>query len=235
MKVGQSVRFGAGLIIGLNLIMAFGSIWIFVRMAPAIETIIERNERSLYACEQMLTYLAASLSTSEDAEKLQDSFVRAMDKAERNITESEEPLAIEIIKKNYHLAFRGDPAARTKTLMAIGQLSEINRNAMVRADHKARQLGYSGAWGIVFMASAIFLLGLHFLRLIQRTLIRPIEELNSVIIAYHNGDRVRRCRKATAPQDFRTLLEGLNNILDDTVSKSQVNTTAFTTSVSSQQ
>ena len=45
----QSMKFGAWVMIGMNLLMAFGAIWVFTRMAPAIREILSRNARSLYA------------------------------------------------------------------------------------------------------------------------------------------------------------------------------------------
>jgi len=43
MKLAQSVKIGAWLLIVLNLLMAFGSIWKIMRMAPAIKVIIAQN------------------------------------------------------------------------------------------------------------------------------------------------------------------------------------------------
>ena len=59
MSASKSVKFGAWLLIALNLLMAFGSIWVFMRMSPAIETIIARNAVSFEATEDMLAALLA--------------------------------------------------------------------------------------------------------------------------------------------------------------------------------
>ena len=58
----QSIKFGAWIMISLNLLVAFCAIWMFSRMAPAIQEILSRNARSLYACEQMLGFLAHAAS-----------------------------------------------------------------------------------------------------------------------------------------------------------------------------
>ncbi|MDA3924495.1 MAG: hypothetical protein PF904_07345, partial [Kiritimatiellae bacterium] len=157
MKLAQSVRFGALFLIGLNLVMAFGSIWVFVRMAPAIETIIEQNEKSLLSYEEMLSALVMKNQSKNDDERLEASFSEAFSRAKSNITEKEEPLAIEAIGENYTSAFEGNLEGTRKTVTAILHLAEINRDAMVVADRKARGFGNAGAWGIVYMASTVFL------------------------------------------------------------------------------
>ena len=213
MKLAQSVRLGAWFLIALNLVMAFGSIWVFMRMAPAIEIIIEQNESSLYACEEMLSNLAL-IDKSKNDELLQSEFLKALQRAKNNITEKEEPIAIEAISLNYMKAFEGNMEGKKNTVAAIQHLSQINRTAMVTTDRKARQFGNAGAWGIVFMASAVFMVGLLFIRGMKRSLVKPLEEIRSVIQAVKTGDNMRRCTGPDAPQDIRSIFGGLNDILD---------------------
>lgn len=218
MKLAQSVRLGAWFLIVLNLVMAFGSIWVFMRMAPAIEIIIEQNERSLHACEEMLSSLALVDQSAEDVDQLQAEFLKALQRAKNNITEKEEPIAIEAISQNYIQAFAGNLESKKRTVTAIQQLSQINRSAMVAADRKARQFGNAGAWGIVFMASAVFMVGMLFIRGLRRSLVKPLEEIHSVIQAVKTGDKMRRCTGPDAPQDIRTIFGGFNDILDQNTS-----------------
>ena len=214
MKLIQSIRLGAWIPIALNIMMAFGSIWIFMRMAPAIEIIIEQNEKSLHACEEMLSNLAMVNRSASDTEKFKSSFINALDRAKRNITEKEEPDAIEAITNNYVRAFEGKEADKIKTISAIQNLSEINREAMVKADQQARQIGNAGAWGIVFMASAVFLTVMLFMRNIKNNLFKPLEEIHSVIQAVRNGDHMRRCTGPHMPHDIKTIFSGINDLLD---------------------
>lgn len=223
MKLAQSVRLGAWFLIALNLVMAFGSIWVFMRMAPAIEIIIEQNERSLHACEEMLSNLALVDQSAKDVEQLQSEFLKALQRAKNNITEKEEPIAIEAISKNYIQAFAGNLESKKATVSAIQHLSQINRSAMVTADRKARQFGSAGAWGIVFMASAVFMVGMLFIRGLRRSLIKPLEEIHSVIQAVKTGDKMRRCTGPDAPQDIRTIFGGFNDILDQNTSHTLTN------------
>ena len=219
MKLLTMVRLGALLLIGLNVLMALATIWVFMRMAPAIEIIIEQNERSLEACERMLVSLAISSGDGFEGRQLKISFQEALQTAQNNLTEAEESEALAMIDRNYREAFENDFQARRQTITAISRLAQINREAMVRADKRARQLGNGGAWGVVFMASAAFLAGLVFLRTLKRNLVKPLEEIYSVISAYRQGDTMRRCSGADMSRDIKTIFNGMNELLDKTCSK----------------
>lgn len=217
MKLAQSVRLGAWFLIGLNLLMALGSIWVFMRMAPAIEVIIDRNEQSLQSCENMLSSLALLPPEASADKALQSSFAKALESAQSNITEKEEPVALESITRNYPKAFEGDFAARQRTVSAVIHLADINRRAMVKADRKARQFGNAGAWGVVFMAAAVFLVGLLFIHNLKKNLVEPLEEIHAVSAAFQNGDTMRRCTGANLPRDIQTVFRFLNELLDKNI------------------
>ena len=214
MRIAQSIRFGLWLLIGLNLFMALGSIWIFMRMAPAIEVIIDRNERSLQACEEMLASLAMMTEDKAANEALKTIFATALKRARDNITEDEEPVALKSINFGFSDAFIGNITAKQNTVSAIILLGKINREAMIIADQRARQFGYAGAWGIVFMAVCIFLVGMLFKQSLSKNLIKPIEEIYAVIMAHRSGDTLRRCSGSNLPRDVKTVFNGLNEFLD---------------------
>lgn len=218
MKLAHSVRLAAWLLIGLNLMMAFGSIWVFVRMTPAIELIIDRNVTSLQMCEEMLAALALvnenqSVRTTAMG-SVQETFRKALQKARQNITEQDEPAIIQLIHQSYLKAFTGDATAVTKTVEAIQSLGAANRAAMVAADKKARQFGNAGAWGIVFMATAVFLIGLLFISSLKKNLLQPLEEIHSVTTAFQHGDTMRRCTGTGMPREIHQVYRELNGILD---------------------
>ncbi|MDH3347364.1 MAG: hypothetical protein OEM02_04580 [Desulfobulbaceae bacterium] len=214
MKIAQSVRMGAWLLIGLNLLMALGSIWVFTRMSPAIEVIIARNENSLQACEQMLAILAmASLDTDNKAEQTAI-FSEALEWARYNITEQEERTAIETVEQNFNMALHGKPMEIKRTVAAITLLGKINREAMIKADQKAKQVGSAGAWGVVFMAAGVFFVGMLFKRSLNSGLVKPLEEIHAVISAQRNGDTMRRCTGVDLPKDVKTVFDGFNDYLD---------------------
>ena len=214
MKLAQLVWLGAWLLIGLNLLMAFGSIWVFMRMSPAIETIIDRNVTSLQTCEEMLASLVRVNGNQSDTKLLRDSFLAALNKAQHNITEEDEPDAIKSISQSYEKAFEGDVVEVKKTVNAVLRLGAINRAAMVAEARKARQFGNAGAWGIVFMATAVFLVGMLFIRRLKRNLINPLEEIHSVTAAIRNGDTMRRCTGTSLPKEISQVFSELNEILD---------------------
>jgi hypothetical protein len=214
MKIAQSVRFGAWILISLNLLMALGSIWVFMRMAPAIEIIIDQNQVSLQACEEMLAALSMKGGYEPDSSPRIESFRHALRRAANNITERKEPVALDAISHNYQKAFEGDDAALAQTVKAILQLGEINRAAMTTADRNARQLGYAGAWGVVFMATALFLIGMIFLRSLNENLSNPLMEIDSVVKAFHNGDTMRRCTSMNPSKSLKQLFVNVNELLD---------------------
>lgn len=215
MKLGQSVRLGGWFLIALNFLMALGAIWVFMRMAPAIERIIERNERSLHACEEMLQYLVMAGQGKENSVELRQAFLESLEGAQNNITEQEEPLALEEISANYERAFEGNAEATEKTVFAITRLSAINRGAMISADRKARQFGSAGAWGIVFMATAIFTIGMIFMRSLKYNLVRPLEEIDATLEAFSKGNAFRRCIETGVSPEIRKILSLINDLLDN--------------------
>jgi len=212
MRLAHAVKIGAWFLVALNLLMALGSIGIFMRMAPAITTIIDRNGRSLQACEDMLGALAlAGATTHEEKIRL---FQEAFTRARNNVTEAEEPASLDSIAAVFQDAFRGDMKARQTTVDAIVNLGRINRSAMIRADENARKLGYAGAWGVVFMAILVFIVGLIFIRNLTRRLVVPFREIHTVIAARRNGDTMRRCTGTDLPEDIQRIFKGINEILD---------------------
>ena len=215
MKFSQTVRLGAWLIIGLNLLMAFGSIWVFARMTPAIEVISSQNERSLKASETMLAALALSPEAPGGGKALQNSFSRAYETAQKNITEQGESEAIALIAANYIKALNGDALAKQKTVKAVLRLGEINRKAMVAEDLEAMRFGAAGAWGVAFMAAGVFFAGMLFIRVLKRGMIKPLEEMRSVLTARRNGNRLRRCSGYDLPPDIRSLFNDFNEVLDE--------------------
>ena len=215
MKAIRSVMLGAWILIAANFLMSLGTIAVFARMAPAIEVIIARNERSLKACEEMLVALVTTgrtISPQEDPQR--QVFENALSRARGNVTEPGEPQAIAEISRNWKHAFDGDTVAVRRSLDAIVRLSEINREAMARADGKARQFGKAGAWAAVFMGTGVFLFGMLFLRNMQRTVFSPLNEIHAVVVAFLQGDRMRRCSAGVVAGDVRTVYQSINEILD---------------------
>lgn len=214
MRLANSVKIGAWVLISLNILMAFGSIWVFMRMAPAIEVIILQNELSLEACEEMLTALLRSENDKNQATVQIESFRSALNRARNNITEKQEPEILARITQLYENAFEKGGPDLERTVSAILDLSRINRAAMKKADIRARQQGFAGAWGVVFMAASIFFVGMVFLRSLRVNLIEPLMEINSTVTAFREGNTMRRCSLANTPKSIKLMFNNLNEVLD---------------------
>lgn len=214
MKLAQSVKLGAWLLIAMNLLTAFGSIWIFMRMAPAIKVIIAQNEVSLEASEKMLAALVAARTSGDRTDGKLELFRNALNRAENNVTEKEEPAFIEEIVQHHKGAFNGDELALAQTLGAIVKLAEVNREAMRRADARAQQLGYAGAWGVVFMAALTFMVGMIFLRSMKKNLSEPMRVIDTVVSAFRRGDRMQRCSMGNPSKSIRQIFSNINELLD---------------------
>jgi hypothetical protein len=214
MRLAQAVRVGSWFLVGLNLLMAVGTIAIFTRMAPAIALIIERNERSLKACEDMLALMAVTGIGSPFSVEQARIFQTAFDRAKANVTEPQEPEILKRMEPTLPPLFQGDAAVRREVVKAAVQLGKINRDAMTLADRRAQQLGRAGAWGVVFMALSAFLTGVIFIRSLTRRVVTPLEEIHTVIIAHRNGETMRRCTGADLSQDVVAVFTGINELLD---------------------
>lgn len=214
MKAVLHLSIGVWVVIGLNIIMAFGAIGVFLRMAPAIEVILEKNDASLGACENMLAQIAGITSEAAKNEALLIEFERSLALARGNVTEEEEPEAIRAIDAVYKEAFGNVQQAKRESIVAVQKLAQINRNAMDHADKRARSLGNAGAWWVVFMASCTFGAALYIMRRHQKNLIEVLEEINAVLNAHRLGDHMRRCSGAGLPSEIRHIYKGINDLLD---------------------
>ena len=213
MRLTHAIRTGAWLLIGLNLLLAFGAIGLLTRMTPAIDQIIERNGHSIKACEDIIS-LFALVGDRPFNETNRDRALAVIAKIRGNITEPEEPAFLEAIERDLAAAFQGETRAREAVIGNIVQLSQVNQVAMVHADRKAKQLGQAGAWGVMFMAVAAFLAGLFFLRGLNRRVFAPLEEIHAVLRAHRNQEFMRRCTGTNLRQDMQAMFAGINELLD---------------------
>ena len=217
MKLTQGFKVGVWLIVVLNLLMAFGAIGVFMRMAPAIAEIITNNAKSLQACEDMFAAIILFNNEPENKEKHQQDFEIALKTALNNITEKNEPEIISVINNNYVEMFRGNKEHQLFVTEAILRLTKINHQAMKRADYNAQSLGYGGAWGIVFMAVIAFLAGVIFVSQLSNKILDPIEEIKTTLMEHQAGEKFRRCFKANVPADIKRIFELINRLLDSTM------------------
>ncbi len=120
-------------------------------------------------------------------EALRVEFMDALKRAQNNITEKEEPAALELMNAGFSNSFLGEKTAQQNTVSAIFLLGKINGEAMIEADHRLRQFGHAVTWGIVFKAVSVFFAGMLFKRNLSRILVKTLEEIHAVMSTH------RRC------------------------------------------
>ncbi len=75
-------------------------------------------------------------------------------------------------------------------------------------------MGYAGAWGVAFMATVTFMVGMIFLRSMKKNLLEPMQEIDAVIIAFREGDIMRRCSMKSPPRSIKHIFGNINDLLD---------------------
>lgn len=198
-----------GMLMLFHMVLAFGSIALFMRMGPAIEKILAENVYSIEAAQEMLLLMA-----QEEEQPDVDQFHQWLIRAKNNITVPEEEPVLRRIEQAAQNFENMDESARTMLLNDIEELIAINQNAMQKADTQARDLGIAGAWAAVWIAVLAFALGWLSMRRLYRRVIAPIEELHDVLVGVGQGDLQRRCTTTEAPADVRRTLSHVNIILD---------------------
>ena len=188
-------------------VITIAGIYGYQRLEPTINLLNNSNIQSLKYAEEMLT----SISAKKDLKK----FEQNLNLAKHNITEDGEKDIINQISANYLPAFNGDKKIEEETIDKITDLSEINRLAMEQAGINAQKQQVIGIWIILFPSVFIWIIGIAILKRLDRTFIKPIQELNNVIYEYNKGNRMRRCPSVTALKDLQILYDGINNILDN--------------------
>lgn len=214
MELRREILVTIGALVVLNLCLAFGAIGLFVRMGPAIERIMEENVYSMYAAEEILTELAAS-GSEPLSESARVRLRAAIERAKRNITESEEGPVLASLERNLPALVEGDVMERQKAVSSLRDLNQINRVAMRSAHDEARRLGSAGAWAGFFVGALSFLLSLFVVIRLQRRFVRPLVDLHEVLEGARHGDRLRRCRLSEAPREVIQVTESVNKLLDD--------------------
>ena len=188
-------------------IITIAGIYGFQQLEPFVNTLNSANTQSLYYAEEMLS----SISVKKDIKRFEEN----LELAENNITETGEKEVLEKIAENYLPAFKGNKKFEDETIDELAEFSKINRVAMEQAGTKAKKQRAIGIWIILFPSIFIWIIGLAFLKSLDKTYIEPIQELNDVIFEYNKGNNMRRCPSITASQDLQKLYDGINNILDN--------------------
>jgi hypothetical protein len=213
MEFKRDVLLGMGALVLVLVAVCFGTIGLLARMSPAIEHVLEENDESVEGVEQMLAVLAeAGPEPIAPQAKLQ--FQEALARVRANVTEAEEEPEIGSVSASWEAAAAGDAKARKDTVEALRRLAAVNRAAMHRANHEAQQLGSAGAWAAALLCALGFGAALVVKRRLDRRILRPIDELTTVLAAVLAGDSHRRCTIAGAPQALTPVMRSINTVLD---------------------
>ena len=213
MRMRQQFRVSLAVLVGFQLITAFGAIGLLSRMTPAIAEILDENEYTIEAAHQMLLVLAGR-AFEPGGPATEQQFREALQRAKNNVTEPGEPEVLAQLESLSRAALQGDPLAFRATVEGIRRLVEINRQAMLRADLEARRLGVAGAWAAVILALAALAATVLVSRRLAGRLLDPLGELYEVTEAARQGDDFRRCHKRGAMAEMSRILESVNLFLD---------------------
>ncbi len=216
MKLSHSIKISISFLVSINLLIAFGAIWLFMRIAPAIDLIVKNNVSSLESCQGMLASLIPTENESI-AKKNFRIFEYNLKKAKDNALKNSERVRVNTIRRNYKKAFDNDIESRSHIMLAIDQLARINKDAIFKLEKKAMQLSKTGAWGIVFMAGMMFLLSMLLLQRLNKKFLYPVEEIYDVMKACKNNDNLRRCTGVNMNEDMKLIFDETNKLLDERI------------------
>ncbi|WP_428263038.1 hypothetical protein [Haliangium sp.] len=219
MELRRELLLTVGVLVLLNLLLAFGAIGLFVRMGPAIEHILQENDYSIEAAEEMLAEIAGA-GSEPLADAAEDRVRQAMARAQQNVTEAAERPVLADIEQLLPRALAGEPDARRQAVTDVRRLIEINREAMRSVDEEAQRLGSAGAWAAVLVGFLSFLLSLFVVVRFQRRFVRPLVDLYEVLESARQGERLRRCRPSEAPREVILVAESVNGLLDERLRRS---------------
>lgn len=203
---------GIGALVVIQVGLAFGLIGLLTRVSPAVQEILAENVYSNEAAEDMMAAMALAVAGAEGEHRA--AFDDALERARRNITLDAERPVLDDLQQRGSSVFGGSKDALPGALDAAQELIAINRSAMEGANQRARRLGSSGAWAAVVLALVGFLVSVLVVRHTMHGVVEPVEELESVLQSYRQGDRYRRCQGRAASQEMRRVLSAVNLLLD---------------------
>lgn len=213
MELRRELLLTIGVLVLLNILLAFGAIGLFIRMGPAIKQILEDNLASVAAGEEILAAFASGEGGVLPAHKRIQAEA-ALQAASANVTEPEEPEVLESVRGALPRAFEGEEEAVRRVVEGCQRLIRINRNAMHRVYREARRLERAGAWAAVFVGIVTLASSFGILSRFRRRLAAPLMELHEVLEGVRRGEQHRRCRAHEAPQEIVKVLHGVNLLLD---------------------
>lgn len=214
MTLRRELIVSAGVLVVLNLCLAFGATALLGRMGPAIGRLLQANDYSNVAAENLLGEFArAGGQPFNEASR-----ARARGSFEQirgNVTESDERPWVAVIDARIEAAMAGDAGAIDHVARALGEISAVNRRAMATADTETQRLGSAGAWAVVGLGMASLWASLVIFARLKRRVLSPIVDLHEVLTLSRKGDRFRRCRKSDSAFEIGQVTGSVNTFLDE--------------------
>lgn len=215
MRIRDEIRLGVGALLAIQVLTMIAAVALLARMTPAIDQILENNEKSVRAVERMLLALAEPPPRVGQPDLRGAHFERALAEAEGNITEPEEQPVLERIGEHHEAALAGDPEALAVVRTLLWELGDINRQSMLAANSRAKRLGTAGAWVLVFLGLLGMVFSLALMRRARIKLISPVYELGSVLEACRAGDVHRRFNPSGASLEFQEVAAVVNQLVTE--------------------
>lgn len=209
--VKRELRLGISFLLLLQIVISFVAIGLLSRLSPAIDRILQENVYSIESAERMLTALARH----REGEPLDPAFHDGLESARANITEHEEIEILDRIERESTALVAGDMPAYERTIAALQELINENREAMRHTRDSASRLSVAGAWAAVLLAMLAFASGVVIAFRIERRIVEPLDEVFAVVKANDEGDPYRRCQLREARGELREVMEALNELLDE--------------------
>ena len=235
-----------GYLVGLILVAAGSAMLGFLHLSAGIDVVLEENYKSIQAGMVMIDSLerqdavalklllepSAAPAAREELARLERTFREAVDRAEANVTEPEEPPVLAAIRSRFD-DYRGhrdalieerpaQPLAAYDERMSadlsavkrsVLDLLEINQRAMVRADRDAREDALrNGAW-LGFLVT-VALVSLVFLsRGLQRHVLARLARLRRGMADISEGALGRRLQEE-GDDELTVIARQVNHLLD---------------------
>ncbi|MEZ5330734.1 MAG: HAMP domain-containing protein [Thermoanaerobaculia bacterium] len=242
MNLRTKLLLGYGYLVGLLLLAAGSAMLGFLTLSEGIDVVLDNNYRSIRASMDMVDALerqdSATLAAllddpgQESLEPFEQAFAEALATARGNVTEPREPEILDTISRQYE-GYRNErdelvrerperPLASYRERVSpqfaalkhtVLQLLEVNQEAMVGADRRARESAIrNGSWlGFVVALALVSLVVLS--RALQRQILGRLTTLRRGTAALAEGDTTRRL--AVGGSDELDLIsERVNHLLD---------------------
>jgi PAS domain-containing protein len=213
-RAAREVNAGLLALAAALVLTALVAIHLLERMSPAITRVLDENVASLHASSEMLAELAAQRLPKPASDASHQRFEHALAMASHNQTEAGEAEPITELRRLWPDALEGEPRALERAIAAVASIDRVNRAAMQAASVDARRLGKAGAWVLALLGLLGFVAVSLVRRRIQRRVVAPLLELESVLLSVDAGDRLRRCATSGPSSRQQGAMRALNRLLD---------------------